>query len=608
MAMNVTAAARKKILFFRVLSIQQRLPLLICVLLLCMAVALGWLSQVGVKRASVDMAKERLGSLTAQLSYLFGQSGSLVLSATSATVDNENIKKFVNGDRAGIVADSARQLLDNLRIDSTWILTELFDARHQLLLRSSPPGKTTKVNSREILSAVNPAPHSCQIGKLLRIGDSIYYPIIAAVTDKGNVTGYLARWRLQAATLKAIAQVSLLLGTNATLYVGNSDGSVWTNLIGPVPAPPVTIQYDKQDFFEYERQGDSAVLASAMPIPNAPWSLLIEFPRGMIMETSRRFLHWIIGIGAALVLFGILLAWITSRNITRPLNKLTRAATKMAAGDYSVSVEVERGDELGKLARAFNAMTVRVKNAQDDLERKVQERTMQLNTANKELEGFSYSVSHDLRAPLRSISGFAAILKEDYASKLDAEANRLADKIISNAKKMGQLIDDLISFSQMSGKELKQQPVNMEALAKSCASELLQHEPENKYQLQVQPMPVCLGDEALLRQVWFNLIGNAIKYSSKNPAPRIEIGYKKEATASCYFVRDNGVGFDMQYGHKLFGVFQRLHGQNEFEGLGIGLALVKRILNRHHGDISVEAALGKGAVFYFSLPKIKDHE
>jgi light-regulated signal transduction histidine kinase (bacteriophytochrome) len=269
---------------------------------------------------------------------------------------------------------------------------------------------------------------------------------------------------------------------------------------------------------------------------------------------------------------------------------------------------VDRRDELGKLARAFNAMAHQVKSAQDNLEKKVQERTRQLNAVNKELEAFSYSVSHDLRAPLRSISGFTRILKEDYAVSLDAEANRITDKIITNAKKMGQLIDDLISFSQMAGKELKHQPVNMGELAKSCVAELMQHEPPNKYQVKIHSMPLCLGDEALIRQVWINLIGNAIKYTSKNPAPCIEIGYSKDSPMPFYFVRDNGVGFDMQYAHKLFGVFQRLHNQNEFDGLGIGLALVKRIITRHNGDISVEAAVGKGAAFNFSLPKINGYE
>jgi light-regulated signal transduction histidine kinase (bacteriophytochrome) len=332
--------------------------------------------------------------------------------------------------------------------------------------------------------------------------------------------------------------------------------------------------------------------------------MLIEFSQGIILETSRRFFQWVIGVASIVVIAGSLLAWKMSRSITGPLNKLTAATAAMAAGDYAVSFETDRRDEIGKLARAFNAMIHQVKSAQDNLEKKVEDRTRQLNTTNQELEAFSYSVSHDLRAPLRAISGFAKILKEDYAVSLDGEANRLTDKVISNARKMGQLIDDLISFSKTAGKELKQQRVNMDKLANSCMTELLQQEPPHKYHVQVHALPDCQGDEALIRQVWMNLISNAIKYSAKTPEPRIEIGCGKNAVPS-YFIRDNGVGFDMKYAPKLFGVFQRLHNQNEFEGQGIGLALVKRIINRHHGDISVEATQGAGAAFFFSIPNSK---
>jgi light-regulated signal transduction histidine kinase (bacteriophytochrome) len=169
---------------------------------------------------------------------------------------------------------------------------------------------------------------------------------------------------------------------------------------------------------------------------------------------------------------------------------------------------------------------------------------------------------------------------------------------------MGLLIDDLISFSQTARKELIHQPVNMEQLVQSCVEELLQNEPANKYKIVVHPLLPCVGDEALIKQVWVNLISNAIKYSSKKSAPAIEIGSKNGTLMNEYYVRDNGAGFDMKYAHKLFGVFQRLHSNKEFDGSGIGLALAKRIVNRHNGEIYADAAVGEGATFYFSLFKI----
>lgn len=304
-----------------------------------------------------------------------------------------------------------------------------------------------------------------------------------------------------------------------------------------------------------------------------------------------------------MLVIGLFAAWIMSRNITRPLKKLTRAAQSIASGNYTELVDIDRHDELGKLARAFNTMAVEVKNSQKNLEQKVKERTAQLEAVNKELEAFSYSVSHDLRAPLRAVNGYSVMLKEDYEPKLDAEAGRIINLIISNAKMMGQLIDDLISFSRLGRKEATHHTVDMKILAENSLKELMQNEDDNKFHVHVNALPRCHGDQSMLKQVWVNLLSNAIKYSSKNIESRIEIGARENNGMQVYFVRDNGVGFDMQYAHKLFGVFQRLHNQSEFEGTGVGLALVKRIINKHNGEVWAESSLGKGASFYFSIPK-----
>jgi len=245
----------------------------------------------------------------------------------------------------------------------------------------------------------------------------------------------------------------------------------------------------------------------------------------------------------------------------------------------------------------------------ESLERKVIERTHQLEVANKDLESFSYSVSHDLRTPLRAVNGYAIMLKEDFGGKLGADGDRLLDTIINNARLMGQLIDDLLTFSRLGRKEVASTVIDMGAMAEACVRELLIRETKT-YQITINALPTCEGDSAMLRQVWMNLIGNAIKYSSKKNAPEIEIGCidKNELT---YYIKDNGDGFDMQYANKLFGVFQRLHRMDEFEGTGVGLALVKRIVDKHDGKIWAEAKSGEGATFYFTLnnlTKTDDHE
>lgn len=241
----------------------------------------------------------------------------------------------------------------------------------------------------------------------------------------------------------------------------------------------------------------------------------------------------------------------------------------------------------------------------ESLEKKVIERTLQLEAANKELESFSYSVSHDLRTPLRAVNGYAIMLKEDLGSKLGAEGDRVINTIIDNARLMGQLIDDLLAFSRLGRMGIKLNDVNMNEMVRDCVKELLAIETE-KYQIKIRALPHCRADSSMLKQVWMNLIGNAIKYSSKKDQPQIDIGFKRKEERTVYYIKDNGVGFDMQYGAKLFGVFQRLHGNDQFEGTGVGLALVKRIIDKHGGEIWAEAKPDEGATFYFSLPGKKN--
>jgi light-regulated signal transduction histidine kinase (bacteriophytochrome) len=195
------------------------------------------------------------------------------------------------------------------------------------------------------------------------------------------------------------------------------------------------------------------------------------------------------------------------------------------------------------------------------------------------------------------------MLKEDFEAHLNAEGNRIIDVIVEKTKMMGELIDDLLTFSKMARLEVVTEAVDMEYLAQRCLEELLQVEEEGRYKVLVEKLPACRGDVNMLRQVWYNLLGNSVKYASKREGPVIEVGAKEDDTSVTYYVKDNGTGFDMKYANKLFGVFQRLHRQDEFEGTGLGLALVKRIISKHGGEIWAEAILNEGATFYFSIPK-----
>jgi len=237
-----------------------------------------------------------------------------------------------------------------------------------------------------------------------------------------------------------------------------------------------------------------------------------------------------------------------------------------------------------------------------ELEQRVQERTAELEATNKELEAFSYSVSHDLRAPLRAIDGFSAILNTDFMSRLDKEGQRVLGIICAEAKRMGLLIDDLLMFSRMNRLPMQTGEIDMAALVKTVFDECAATVPDRQLQIKLQPLPTAQGDSPMIRQVLMNLIANAIKYTRPKPLAEIEIGGHQEGDEAVYYVKDNGVGFDQRYADKLFGVFQRLHTEDEFEGTGVGLALVQRVIHRHGGRVWAEAKVNEGATFHFTLP------
>jgi len=242
---------------------------------------------------------------------------------------------------------------------------------------------------------------------------------------------------------------------------------------------------------------------------------------------------------------------------------------------------------------------VRLLNEQ--LEQRVRDRTAELAAVNKELEAFAYSVSHDLRTPLRAIDGFSQALTEDYGEKLDQTAKDYLGRVRAASQRMGRLIDDLLKLSRLTRCQVRHEPVDLSAFARSIAAELQQQEPDRPVRFVIADGVTACGDPTLLRVVLENLLGNAFKFTRNRREARIEFGAERSADRTVYFVRDNGVGFEMQYAEKLFGAFQRLHAEGEFEGSGIGLATVQRIISRHGGRVWAQATVNKGATFRFSV-------
>ena len=266
------------------------------------------------------------------------------------------------------------------------------------------------------------------------------------------------------------------------------------------------------------------------------------------------------------------------------------------AGDMAFGIKVLRTRIERKQAEA------EIKALNLELEQRVAARTAELEAANKELEAFSYSVSHDLRTPLRAIDGFSRILLDDYRDKLDDEGKRLLNVVRDNTNRMGQLIDDILKFSRAGRLEINFAEIDMEKMAQAVFEELHPAVDEGKLQLEIEHLPPAKGDTAMMHQVFVNLLSNAIKFSRNREPAKIKVGCSIEGDEAVYFVKDNGAGFDMQYADRLFGVFQRLHAVTEFEGTGIGLAIVKRIITRHGGRVWAEGKVNEGATMYFALP------
>jgi signal transduction histidine kinase len=326
-------------------------------------------------------------------------------------------------------------------------------------------------------------------------------------------------------------------------------------------------------------------------------------------------------IAILVIMMSSLLAYLLSKwlqeGISKPIILLAETAKAISMRkDYSVrATKLDNDGEFGLLTDAFNQMLTEIQEQNNEiqhqnveilsfnqkLEQNIIDRTKELEVANKELEAFSYSVSHDLRSPLRSIDGYSRILIEDYDKKLDDEGRRILQVIMKNAVRMGQLIDDLLAFSRIGKQNLTKVNLNMETIVTGVTEEL-----KNNYgkdvQIDIKQLLSTRGDSSMLKQVMINLVSNALKYSMKKPKSIIEIGSYADNNNHVYYVKDNGAGFDMRYYDKLFGVFQRLHSGNEFEGTGVGLALVQRIIHKHGGKVWAEGKVDEGATFYFSLP------
>jgi len=317
--------------------------------------------------------------------------------------------------------------------------------------------------------------------------------------------------------------------------------------------------------------------------PFTGWRLCASVSVSSLLRPIRSLEYTMLVVGALALILMLVGVVIIARHAAAPIERL--AASTARAFEAGGAKRDE--DELDSIYRSFRDM--------EGYQQRMQ-------SANRELESFSYSVSHDLRGPLRVIEGFASLLKARHSTGLDVEGMRLVDSIRHNVARMSTLIDDLLNFSRIGSAELRHAPVDMRALASEVFDEVLPEARRGSVEFNLGELPHCLGETALLRQVWVNLLSNAVKFSSKSERPCIHITAKADSEGVWYEVADNGAGFDMRYAAKLFGAFQRLHDMREFEGTGLGLSIVQRVVTRHGGRVAAEGTPGKGARFRFFIP------
>jgi signal transduction histidine kinase len=593
-------------------SLRVRLPLIISTLIALSLVAFLAVSYNQVQRELVRAGEARALAVSDQLASLLSQSAQARLNEVRRAARDPKILAYL--DRPGPATEpAARQRLTALGGEGQPAAV-LWDNAGRALL-AGEPGQATAASAEP---PPLPPPTAEGVSDFQVAGAAVYWSVTAEVEpsftqgdDGAPARGYIVSRRML--TGGSAGALSRLVGSSATISLGNASGGAWSDLTNTIPPPATPV---KAGLVHTVRRGGEDYVGAAAAIRGTPWLVLVEFPRGNIVAAARSYLWRMLVVAGVLVVLAGALAHRVSARITTPLHQLTASAEGIAQGRFEPVVS-DRRDEIGRLAAAFRTMSAEVQTSRQQLEARVAERTRDVVALNRqlesrvaelhalttELEAFSYSVSHDLRAPVRHIGGFATLLESSSGGALDEQGKRYLRTIVDSAARMGRLIDDLLSFSRMGRAEMLRTRVDLPALVAEVRHDIERDWAGVAVEWTIHPLPAVEGDPAMLRLVFTNLLSNAVKYSAKRQPARIEIGAVDEPGETIVYVRDNGVGFDMQYSSKLFGVFQRLHSADAFEGTGIGLANVRRIVLRHGGRVWAESAPEQGATFFIALPK-----
>jgi signal transduction histidine kinase len=588
------------------ISIQYKLPLLICTLLLAVVLLSSWAAYRGVRTSAFVAARERLTKVTDQLSSMLRTSAGVLGAATQKAAANDSLRAFLRAPNPRTRA-AAEALLMKIGPNPEQVVgAELWSMRRERLLSVKPHGVESfhsGAQAENVEWSTNP--DTGAVGLLQKVGDSIVYPVSAIVTDHGRSLGYLIQWRRPTSTQKSREATLQLVGSGAGVYIGNTRGDFWMDLLDTASPPPMNVR-EQTGIVEYDRAGVGSVLAASRSLGRLPWVVLVEFPRSLVAGPVNLLLKSLAMKEALLVAIGFAAAWILGRRIAKPLRELTTASSELAAGSYSRPVTTTRTDELGHLATAFNSMAAQMQGAQARLEEQVRERTAALEERNEELEAFGYSISHDLRAPLRTMQGFSEALLEDFGAALPPTGRDYAERVVAGSRRMDELIRDLLAYSRVSRGDLQLTPVPLRPVADTAVAELDAPLRARAGTVRVaESLPVVQGHAGTLSQVFSNLLGNALKFVPNDRAPVIEVSTERRNGMVRVWVVDNGIGIAFEHRERIFRVFERLHSAEEYPGTGIGLAIVRKAVERMGGKVGVDSTMGQGSRFWIELQPVE---
>jgi signal transduction histidine kinase len=560
------------------------------------------ISYINVKKAAMKAGRERLNAVSDQLSTMMGQSAQGMIAATRTVAMQEPVKRCLSSLQPDGCEESL-PLLEKLRQDSSSIMIEILNDELRPVLRSAKAGIESKVNFGLLLSSIRKRNadstlklDSGTVGKISRIRDSMYYPITVGITNNKQLIGYLVRWRLITSSTQSIQQLSELLGAKSTIYFGNADHSLWTDMIRPIPNPIPPATKPGKDVFEYRKSNGQEVLGVEKAIRNTPWLLVMEFSHQTVVEPAKRFLAQVVIISAVLIAIGIFAAWIMSRNITRPLNKLTDAATMLASGRETPQVAVDRRDEIGKLARAFNAMTEQIRIAKRDLERKVVE-AEQMNVQLRELSAHLQNIREEERIHIaremhdelgQLLTGFK--MDTSWLNKKLAGNNDPA--VQEKLQEMMSLVDDAALFVRKLAAELR--PSILDDLGLIPALEWHSREFAKRFNIDVDlksHVPELhtsnLVATGLFRMYQESLTNVARHSGARRVASQLELVDGKIKLS----IKDDGKGFDIA-------------GTGEKKTLG--LLGMKERATMIGGKLEIDSKPGKGTQVTITVPAGSD--